>query len=409
MVRYPEFVDTKTYLGMDSSLSHNEQLWAMLNNLTRVHLLTADKFNNFDSLIREYLVLGCNVFGLETGIVSEVSNEGNYIVRDVLSPLDVLEKGQQFPLEDTYCREVVKSQCVLGFPEVGKLDYMNCHPVYQNLKLEAYLSAPIFVENKVYGTLNFTSTTPRPHGFSQHERELITLMANAIGNYIMLRDKEAKLVDLNKRIKRFVGYVAHDLRNPIGSIIALAKMGDKPNTSESRLRNIIQRIIPTAETALEFVNSVLENAALSSGKLQLTQTPNLVDQLLQSAVQRLSGLADESESLVEVNCPADLTVHCDFNRIQQALVNLISNAIKYSPPQSVIQISATRSELSVEINIVNTVDDDDNEHHSSANSEIYGSTGFGLDIAKEIISAHNSELTLNNTKHTYSASFRLTI
>ena len=239
MTHYPEFVENRKYLEMDSSVPEREQLWAMLNNLTRIHLLTADKFNSFDSLIREYLISGCEVFGLETGIVSEVTSAGNYIVKDVVSPLDVLEKGQEFALEDTYCREVIKSRTVLGFPEVGRLDYMNCHPVYQNLKLEAYLSAPIFVDGNLYGTLNFTSTQPRHKGFSSHERDLITLMANAIGNFILLRQKEAKLVNLNKRIKMFAGYVAHDLRNPIGSIIGLAQMGTKPTTTDKRRISIL--------------------------------------------------------------------------------------------------------------------------------------------------------------------------
>jgi hypothetical protein len=57
---------------MDSSLPAQDQLRATLNNLTRVHLLTADKFNSFDSLIHEYLKSGCEVFRLEAGTVSEL-------------------------------------------------------------------------------------------------------------------------------------------------------------------------------------------------------------------------------------------------------------------------------------------------------------------------------------------------
>ena len=168
---YPQFIDDTTYISMDASATDTEQLQAMLSNLTRIHLLTASKFESFDELIHEYLVSGIEVFGLETGIVSEIKDE-TYIVRDVISPLEVLEKGQEFALEDTYCREVIKSRQVLGFPKVGELEYMNCHPVYQNLKLEAYLSSPIFVGDELFGTLNFTSVAAREHGFSVYERNL---------------------------------------------------------------------------------------------------------------------------------------------------------------------------------------------------------------------------------------------
>lgn len=407
MISYPEFVDNKAYLGMDSSLSEKDQLWAMLSNITRVHLLTADKYHNFDDLIHEYLTLGCEVFCLETGIVSEVNKEGKYIVKDVLSPLEVLEKGQEFELEDTYCREVIKSQSVLGFPEVGRLDYMNCHPVYQNLKLEAYLSAPIFVEEELYGTLNFTSTHIRHHGFSSHERDLISLMANAIGNYILLRDKESKLVDLNNRMKRFVGYVAHDLRNPIGSIIGFAKMGTKQETTKKRLKSIIERIIPTAETALEFVNTILENAALSSGKLTLNKTTLTANDLINTASESLASLLSSSQTTIELSGETATVVSCDTDRLHQALVNLLSNAGKYSPDQSVIAIQITQNGQYAEIQISNPVASIQQDANKEPDQQIYGSTGFGLDIAREILAAHGSELHISKTDSAYTVQFQL--
>ena len=156
-MNYPQFVENNTYIAQDASRSEVDQLKAMLSNLTRVHLLSAANFDSFDNLIHEYLLAGIEVFGLETGIVSEITGD-SYRICDVISPLDILEKNQVFELKDTYCSEVVRSGMILGFPEVGKLEYMSCHPVYQNLKLEAYLSAPILVEGELFGTLNFTST-----------------------------------------------------------------------------------------------------------------------------------------------------------------------------------------------------------------------------------------------------------
>lgn len=408
MITYPEFIENKDYLGMDSSIPEQDQLWAMLNNLTRIHLLTADKFDNFNTLIREYLVSGCGVFGLETGIVSEVTPDGKYIVRDVVSPLEVLEIGQVFPLEDTYCREVIKSQAVLGFPEVGTLDYMNCHPVYQNLKLEAYLSAPIFVGGDLFGTLNFTSTHARTNGFSRHERDLITLMANSIGNYVMLRQKEAELVDLNKRIKRFVGYVAHDLRNPIGSIIGLAQMACKPTATAERRLSIIEKILPTAQTALEFVNTILENAALSSGKLtpKLAQTD--LEALLNSAQASVASLLNDSQHTVVLHKDNTTNnVTCDSERIKQALVNLLTNAAKYSPEKSDITITTERTENGLTIEIKNPIAKQSATHDNNPN--VYGSTGFGLDIVKEILEAHGSALEIKKDNAYYAVVFSLPV
>ncbi|WP_045857425.1 GAF domain-containing sensor histidine kinase [Teredinibacter purpureus] len=405
---YPQFVDDHVYLDMDSSIPETDQLKAMLSNLTRIHLLTANKFEDFDELIREYLVSGLEVFGLETGIVSQVTEDGIYRICDVVSPIELLHKGQEFMLEDTYCREVVRSRQVLGFPEVGKLDYMNCHPVYQNLKLEAYLSAPIFVGDKLFGTLNFTSTTPRHRGFSFHEHNLILLMANSMGSFILLRNKEDRLKALNDRIKRFVGYVAHDLRNPLGSILGYARMGAREGLSEKRLRTIIVNIQRPAERALEFVSTILENAAISTGKFSLVQLPIKTETLFNEAVESVALFAAESGIQFELTGQNDVKVLCDSKRINQSLMNLLVNAIKYSPANSYIQLNASVVDQACKITINNTIGEKD-DSESVETKKLYGSVGFGLDIVREVLVAHQSTLLIENIGPNYCVSFSLPV
>ncbi|SMF51790.1 Signal transduction histidine kinase [Alteromonadaceae bacterium Bs31] len=404
-MKYPSFVDDQSYMEMDSSVPEAEQLKAMLSNLTRVHLLTANKFDSFDSLIREYLISGIEVFGLETGIVSQVTAEGIYIVRDVVSPLDVLEKGLEFQLEDTYCREVIKSQQVLGFPEVGILDYMNCHPVYQNLKLEAYLSAPIFVGSDLYGTLNFTSVHPRKRGFSRHEHNLILLLAHSIGSFILLRNKEEKLVTLNQKMKRFVGYVAHDLRNPLGTIIGYARMGSRKGVSEERLRSAIGKILHPAEQALEFVSTILESAAISTGKLSLSIAPLPVQDLLEQVVESVSHFAEECGVSFVINCD-DYQVEGDAKRLSQSITNLLINAVKYSPRNSQVLLEAQHSGEQLVVSLENSIDAQQ-EGAAQKSGEYYGSVGFGLDIVSEVLLAHHSELILSEKDGIYRAEFSL--
>ena len=120
---------------------------------------------------------------MQTGIVSHITDDKDYIIKDVISPLDVIHPDDVYPLEGTYCREVYKSHKTLGFPHVGEMHELKEHPVYVNLRLEAYISAPIYVHDTIYGTLNFTSTEPRTYGFSEHEHDLISMMAQSIGNF----------------------------------------------------------------------------------------------------------------------------------------------------------------------------------------------------------------------------------
>ncbi|MCW8988624.1 MAG: GAF domain-containing protein, partial [Gammaproteobacteria bacterium] len=204
-MKYPEFIKSKIFYSLDKSKSETEQLAGLSENLKTLHQLSSRHFDSFEDLIASYLKAGIDIFQMETGIVSEIINDKDYIIKDVISPLDVLEAGSKFELEGTYCREVHKTKKVIGLPHVGEIEEMKGHPVYQNLKLEAYISAPIFVHDVLFGTLNFTSLAPRENGFSEHEHDLISLMANAIGNFILLQNKENSLLQLNERLKKLVG------------------------------------------------------------------------------------------------------------------------------------------------------------------------------------------------------------
>ena len=295
---------------------------------------------------------------------------------------------------------------------------MACHPVYQNLKLEAYLSAPIFVEKVLFGTLNFTSKKIRKQGFSVHERNLIVLMANAIGDFMLLHNKEDHLLELNQnllalnqKMKRFVGYVAHDLRNPLGNIIGLAQMANKPNTPPERLKKIAQKIASPAETALEFVNTILENAALSTGKLVLKQTTIDAKALLAQACHAVEHLIEKTGTQLTIKLPdcGHILVMGDQQRLQQVLINLLTNAIKYSPAGSTVSLSAKPNNLDAQLitlTITNTFTEQTQEARDIEN-KVYGSVGFGLDIAKEVIKAHNSKLTISEINGLYTCLFNL--
>lgn len=401
-MNYPSFIDNSTYIALDGSRDEVAQLQAMLSNLTRVHLLAAIKFDNFDALIKEYLMSGREIFGLETGIISKI--DGNqYKICDVLSPLDALAKDQMFNLEDTYCREVVRNQKVIGLPEIGKLDFMKYHPVYINLKLEAYLSAPIFVNDTLFGTLNFTSTKPRKHGFSRHEHNLILLLANSIGAYILLREKESALIELNRRIKRFVGYVAHDLRNPLGAIISISTIAIRRMATDDHANDYLQRIQGLANTSLEFVSSILESAALSEGKLEVQQERFSIAQLLKESKDAVFNFNDHIEQRIDTQCNPQLEGVGDFTRLKQCVVNFLINALKYSPTDSVIQLIAVKNEL-LTISVVNVIGENREDH-----SNIYDSVGFGLDIARDILDAHNTRLTISTKANEYCAAFTLPI
>lgn len=408
-MEYPEFVENKTFSSLDKSKSELEQLVGMSENLKKIHLLTSKSYDSFEDLIAHYLKAGIDIFQMETGIVSHIINDKDYIVKDVISPLDIFGPGDVFELDGTYCREVHKTEKVIGFPQVGLIDEMKGHPVYQNLKLEAYISAPIFVRDTLYGTLNFTSRNPRRYGFSEHEHDLIALMANSIGNFILLQEKENSLLKLNDRLKTFVGYVAHDLRNPLGVVSNLAQIAVSIEQSEEEKLNLFNRIHTNADRCLEMVNTILDLAALGTGKITINPQSFLFKQSLNHAVENYTSLAKERNISIKVDIPEELKVVGDEPRLLQMFNNLLGNAIKYSVSGKHVDIIYLGEEDDrVSIAISNSYNNE-NLEKESLNNDLYKSIGFGLDIAREILNLHGSNLEITQDDGLFSVKINLPV
>lgn len=388
-MHYPDFVANNQFFALHDAIPFEQQCQALADDIKRIHLLSSQHYDSFEALIGQYLQAGLEIFDMETGIVSQIDSQAcTYTVEAVVSPLDVISVGDLFELQDTYCREVVQTKKVIGFPKVGEHPDMCLHPVYQNLKLEAYLSAPIWLEDELYGTLNFTSREPRHFGFSEHERDLIALMAASIGNFLMLQKKEQALQAANDRLKMFVGYVSHDLRNPLGVIKNMSAMGLKHSPETGRVKTIFERIQGNSDSALELVSSILDIAALGTGKIELSRQLENLSELIHAGLSQVAPVADLQQLKFCCDVDAGVLVWVDALRMQQVLINLFNNACKYAPEQSEIHINAEAEAGRIRITVENTVAP---EFSASAES-VLPSTGFGLQIVREVLQAHNSEL-----------------
>ncbi len=401
-MNYPEFINEKTFFELHDGLSELDLLKKFSNNLKTIHYLTTTHYSDFSVLIKEYLLAGAKIFNMEFGIVSNIIGE-EYTIFDAISPDNVLSAGAIFELQGTYCREVVKSKRVIGLPHVGGIEEMRGHPVYQNMKLESYISAPIFKEDEIYGTLNFSSTKVREHGFSEYERELISMLAHSIGTYLSLRDKEEKLQNANKRIRKLTGYLAHDLRSPLGNIFSLAEL--LPELTEEESLDMINEIKGISNKAMEIVNTVLEAAIIGEGNLSLDRRKYLLGDIIYESINDFKTYSNNANLSIKENIEKAY-VYVDKERMHQVFTNLLSNSLKYSKENTVINIDIVNTDKGVEFSIKNVMNNGFDINNIGRTSE-QKSTGFGLEIVQEILKLHDSELVNTTEDGIYTASFTL--
>ncbi|MEM9908611.1 MAG: response regulator, partial [Cyanobacteria bacterium P01_D01_bin.44] len=160
-----------------------ENLRRFSAHLKHLHRINTAHYETYNALFADCLETGCQILGLETGIISQIVDQ-TYTIRSVRSDLTSLATDDVFALSDTYCAAVVREHRTVAYGQVGEMAEMRSHPVYQTLQLESYLGTPIFVNEQIYGTLNFSSTQVRRKAFTSHEQEIIELMAQSIGRFL---------------------------------------------------------------------------------------------------------------------------------------------------------------------------------------------------------------------------------
>lgn len=168
---------------------NSQALAAFSANLKHLHRITTYHYQNFEELVDDYLTAGCLMFGLSIGIMAEVESE-TFIVRAAKTDLGYFVRGLELNLSDTYCAAVIKLNKTVAYSHIGADIEMREHPAYQSCKSESYIGTPIFVNNKTYGTLSFSSPEIKKKKFKYEEIEIIELMAQSIGKILAVHQME---------------------------------------------------------------------------------------------------------------------------------------------------------------------------------------------------------------------------
>ena len=168
-----------------------------MNFLRQFHNIVSDQNTDISEKITELLKFGLDVFNLDFAIISRVENNV-YTVIHVIAPDDAIAVGTQFELSGTYCTHTLTANKAISFHQASKSTIAE-HPCYLNFKLESYIGAPIFVGNKVFGTLNFSAPQASPP-FNDDAHDYVELFAQWLGNEFARNSASKKLIKKNSML-----------------------------------------------------------------------------------------------------------------------------------------------------------------------------------------------------------------
>jgi two-component system phosphate regulon sensor histidine kinase PhoR len=251
--------------------------------------------------------------------------------------------------------------------------------------------------------------SPEDKSFNVHSTPILDETDARTGTLIVFNDV-TKLKRLENIRQDFVANVSHEIKTPLTAIkgfvetLHYGSVDDLKNTRH--FLGIIERHVNRLNTILEdlLTLSRLEQKEQQNG-IQLKRTA--LKSVLQTAIQVCQTSADKKNITLEMKCSDDIFAEIDETLIEQALINLVDNAIKYSSNNRPVHIEAITGKETVTISIRDHGPGIPKKHIprlferfyrvDKARSRDLGGTGLGLSIVKHIVNVHGGQITVAST------------
>lgn len=253
--------------------------------------------------------------------------------------------------------------------------------------------------------------------FSSYVQELY--IRREFRNAEMLRLEKEKSIELMQEAQaadraksEFLGVMSHELRTPLNAVIGFTEIMQKkmfgPLGSEQYIE-YVNDINEAGNHLLGIISDVLEFSRAEVGKLTLQEETFRLDDILEQSCRMLRQKAAEHRLRLSLEiAPDPPELRADQRLLRQTFINLIGNAIKFTPPGGAITVSAQpQDDGSYAVTVADTgigIAEEDLEKVLEPFAQVetayhrqHGGTGLGLPLSKKIIEAHGGELTLQST------------
>jgi signal transduction histidine kinase len=224
----------------------------------------------------------------------------------------------------------------------------------------------------------------------------------------VLNDLLQRLQDSFDNLKRFTADASHELRTPLASIRSVGEVGLQRQHTPEEYRDTIGSMLEEVTRLTEMVDGLLSISRADAGEIALHRTTFSPLELAREVVGLLGLLAEEKGQQIQLEGAENLLVHADRMVLQRGVANIFENAIKHSPPATLISIHVRATEINgeryTEISVEDhgeTIPEDLQQkvfarffRIDASRSRAAGGTGLGLAIAKWAVEANDGSIRL---------------
>jgi signal transduction histidine kinase len=252
-----------------------------------------------------------------------------------------------------------------------------------------------------------------------HDRLPIGNPKNELGRLAsVFNDTLSRLEESFEQMRRFTADVSHELRSPLTAIRSVGEVGLRERRDEKAYRGIIGSMLEEVDRLASLVDRLLRWSRAETGQTKLAQEVIDLRGLAEDVAGHLGVLAEEKQQSLAVEQSGNPRGIGDRQVLRQALIDLVDNAIKYTPPSGRIRVRVTEKTTSVTIDVI----DDGPGIPPDLRNQIFsryergghmpfgaiGGTGLGLSISRWAVEANGGTLTLEPDQG-IGSTFRITL
>ncbi len=283
-----------------------------------------------------------------------------------------------------------------------------CKTAKGNSKWWEVAVAPVVDENgKVHRVISVSrEVTERKNNELERER-------------LLLNERNARRdAEIATRLRdEFMATVSHELRTPLNAILGWAKILKSGKADEKNAVKAVDTIIKNAETQNRLIEDLMDVARIVSGKLVIEREDVDVVETVTTAVETIKPTAGEKNISVDLSIDGaarDKIISGDATRLRQILLNLLTNAVKFTPAEGKIDVSLAAENNHVEIKVKDNgagISKDflpfvfDRFRQDAATIEKSGGLGLGLAIVRQLTSLHGGEVSVESEGENKGATF----